>query len=95
MTGRTFLILTRTFPSGYCARMKTLIRRVALACWLAGSVSSDAQTATASSAEAADFVTRAEHELTVHSVLAGRAEWINSTYLTEDTDAIAAEFGAR
>lgn len=41
------------------------------------------------------FVERAEKELAAHSVLASRANWINSTYITEDTDALAAEFGAR
>ena len=46
-------------------------------------------------AEAAAFVARAEKELAGHSVLGSRADWINRTYITEDTDALAAEFGAR
>lgn len=46
-------------------------------------------------AAAMAFVAQAEKELGDFSVLAGRAEWINSTYLTDDTDALAAEFGAR
>ena len=46
-------------------------------------------------AKAAAFVAQAEKELGDFSVLSGRAEWINSTYLTDDTDALAAEFGAR
>jgi len=41
------------------------------------------------------FVAQAEKELADHSTLAQRAQWINLTYITEDTDAIAAEFGAR
>lgn len=45
--------------------------------------------------EAEAFVAKAEKELGDFSVLAGRAEWINATYITEDTDALAAEFGAR
>jgi len=45
--------------------------------------------------EAAAFVARAESELAAHSVLESRANWINRTYITEDTDALAAEFGAR
>jgi peptidyl-dipeptidase A len=45
--------------------------------------------------EAGEFVAKAEQELGDFSVLAGRAEWINATYITEDTDALAAEFGAR
>jgi len=55
------------------------------------SVSAFAQTAE----DAASFVARAEKELAAHSVLSSRANWIKSTYITEDTDAIAAEFGAR
>jgi peptidyl-dipeptidase A len=46
-------------------------------------------------AQAEAFVAQAEKELAAHSLLANRAEWINRTYITEDTDAIAAEFGAR
>jgi len=46
-------------------------------------------------AQAQAFVSRAEKELGDFSVLSGRAEWINNTYLTDDTDALAAEFGAR
>ena len=45
--------------------------------------------------EAARFVEQAEKELAAHSLLANRAEWINRTYITDDTDALAAEFGAR
>jgi peptidyl-dipeptidase A len=41
------------------------------------------------------FVAQAEKELAAHSVLAGRADWVNQTYLTDDTDALAADFGAR
>lgn len=44
---------------------------------------------------ASDFVTQAEKELRAHSLIASRVEWINRTYITEDTDALAAEFGAR
>jgi len=46
-------------------------------------------------AEAETFVAQAEKELATHSILSSRANWINSTYITEDTDALAAEFGAR
>src|SRR3954451_25093350 len=45
--------------------------------------------------EAEAFVAQAEKELAAHSLLASRAEWINRTYITEDTDALNAEFGAR
>src|SRR5262252_381157 len=42
-----------------------------------------------------EFVQRAEKELADHSVLQSRAEWINETYINEDTDTLAAMFGAR
>jgi peptidyl-dipeptidase A len=44
-------------------------------------------------AEADAFVARAERELGEFSVLASRAQWVNATYITDDTDALAAHFG--
>jgi peptidyl-dipeptidase A len=53
------------------------------------------QAATAPSAQAAEeFVARAEKELAEFSVLQSRAEWVNATYITDDTDALSAHFGA-
>ena len=43
--------------------------------------------------EAREFVARAERELAEFSVLNSRAQWVNATYITEDTDALAAHFG--
>jgi peptidyl-dipeptidase A len=71
--------------------VRILILRVAFAIALTLSAPAFAQTAT----DAAAFIARAEKELADHSVLASRAEWINRTYITDDTDALAAEFGAR
>ncbi|WP_157216907.1 M2 family metallopeptidase [Flavisphingomonas formosensis] len=45
--------------------------------------------------DADSFVADAEKQLAADSVLNARAQWINETYITDDTDAIAAEFGAR
>src|SRR5690349_10551320 len=74
--------------------MKNLLARallfIALSCSPALS-----QPATDGAARAQEFVAQAEKELAAHSVLAGRADWINQTYLTDDSDALAAEFGAR
>jgi len=39
------------------------------------------------------FVVRAEKDLFDFSVEAGRVAWINSTYLTDDTDSVAARYG--
>ena len=43
---------------------------------------------------AAQFVAAAEADLFDYSVEASRVYWINSTYITEDTDALAAAIGA-
>jgi peptidyl-dipeptidase A len=44
-------------------------------------------------ADAAAFVARAEKELGDFSVINGRAQWVNNTYITDDSDALAAHFG--
>jgi peptidyl-dipeptidase A len=40
------------------------------------------------------FVARAEKELADLSIYVNRAAWVNATYITEDTDALAAQAGA-
>src|SRR5690349_8206514 len=45
--------------------------------------------------EAEKFLKDAEAQLAAESVRVNRIQWVNSTYLTEDTDALAAEAGAR
>ncbi|MCL4785793.1 MAG: M2 family metallopeptidase, partial [Verrucomicrobia bacterium] len=69
--------------------------RVALAVVLAFSASALGQATQRETARADAFVAQAEKELADLSVQAYRAEWINETYLTEDTDALAAEIKAR
>src|SRR5882672_718001 len=71
--------------------MNTLTLRAALLVAIMLSTPAFAQTV----ADAAGFIAQAEKELAAHSVLASRADWINRTYITDDTDALAAEFGAR
>ncbi len=44
-------------------------------------------------AEADAFVARAERELSEFSTINNRAQWVNATYITEDSDALAAYFG--
>lgn len=46
-------------------------------------------------ADVEKFLKAAEAALSVESVRVNRIQWVNSTYLTEDTDALAAEAGAR
>ena len=44
-------------------------------------------------ADAEAFIARAEKDLFDFSVEGGRVAWINSTYITDDTDALAAKYG--
>ena len=44
---------------------------------------------------AREFVARAEKELGELSVIGARAAWVNATYITDDTDALAAHFGTQ
>src|SRR5690349_989196 len=50
-------------------------------------------TGTPTAADADAFIARAERELSEYSVLNSRAQWVNATYITPDTDALAAHFG--
>ena len=71
---------------------------LALALVLSGAVAlatAPDQNAPATAADADKFVARAEKDLADISVDANRAGWINATYITDDTDAMAAEVGAR
>ena len=43
--------------------------------------------------DARAFVARAEKELGDYAVINSRAQWVNATYITEDTDALATHFG--
>ncbi|HEX7874884.1 MAG TPA: M2 family metallopeptidase [Sphingobium sp.] len=54
-----------------------------------------AQSKAATAADVAKFVADAEKELFDYTVEASRVQWINSTYITEDTDALAAQSGAK
>lgn len=46
-----------------------------------------------SAAEAEAFLTRAEKDLFDFSIEGSRVSWINNTYITDDTDALAAKYG--
>ncbi|WP_414899491.1 M2 family metallopeptidase [Sphingomonas flavalba] len=78
--------------------MKVVISTLALAAALAlsgaaGSAQPAANRPTAAEADA--FVVAAEKELADFSLDAGRVAWINNTYITDDTDAIAAVYAER
>jgi len=71
---------------------------LALALVLSGAVvlaTAPNKDAPATAADADTFVAKAEKDLADISVDANRASWINATYITDDTDAMAAEVGAR
>ncbi len=71
--------------------MKILISNLALAVALFAAAPAAAQTA----ADADKFVARAEKELADFTVFNAQVSWINNTYITEDTDAVAARVGAQ
>ncbi|MHA6767210.1 M2 family metallopeptidase [Sphingobium ummariense] len=73
--------------------MKIAVSLAALAAALLSSPAFAQQVApTAAQAEA--FLGEAERAMFDHSLIAGRAEWINATYITDDTDAMSAYFGS-
>ncbi|HYN46652.1 MAG TPA: peptidase M2 family protein, partial [Allosphingosinicella sp.] len=59
----------------------------------APSASAAAAPAGATAADADAFIARAERELGEFTVISSRAQWVNATYITQDTDALAAHFG--
>ena len=78
--------------------MKTMISGIAMAVALGLSMPAQAAKPRPKAdpvAEADAFVAQADKELGDYSVLNARASWINANFITDDTDAIAAEFGAR
>lgn len=86
--------------------MKSAISGLALAFVLAGCAStaadqsarapsSTAVTAAPTSADADAFVAAAEKELGDFSIINAQAQWINNTHITDDSDAVAAYFGAK
>lgn len=86
--------------------MYTVISRLAVAAALAGGCLSTAAWADAAPAntapaaaptvaDAQTFVKDAEKESLDYYIDASRIQWVNSTYITEDTDALAAKSGAQ
>lgn len=79
--------------------MKNLVSLTALAVAtfstpsVAATLDTAAVSAAPSVAEAEAFLSRAEKDLFDFSVEGGRVAWINSTYITDDTDALAAKYG--
>lgn len=72
--------------------MKKFVSTVALAAALI-SMPAMAQDAAPTSADAEAFLAKAEKDLFDFSIEGGRVAWINSTFITDDTDAVAARYG--
>jgi peptidyl-dipeptidase A len=86
--------LTARFFRNKLRAMLNQLLRVGMVTMLALSQFAMAQSP-ASPEQAATFVASAEKELAAFSISSSRVQWINGTYITDDTDAIAAEYGAR
>ncbi|MFM2100662.1 MAG: hypothetical protein RLZZ366_2201 [Pseudomonadota bacterium] len=71
--------------------MKILISTLALSVALLAAAPAAAQTV----ADADKFVAGAEKELADFTIFNAQVSWINNTYITEDTDAVAARVGAQ
>jgi peptidyl-dipeptidase A len=70
------------------------VSTIALACATFG-VSVAAAQSKPSVAEADAYVAEAEKTLAADGVDAARMAWVNATYITDDTDALAAKSGAK
>jgi peptidyl-dipeptidase A len=79
--------------------IRTGISMLALAALLAAPAVSQTAPASAQStptaAEAQAFLDRAQREVTEFNLISQRVQWVNATFITDDTDALAAEYGAR
>ncbi len=74
--------------------IRTGISTMALAAMLAFSPAY-AQESAPRAAEAQAFIDRVQAEYTAFNLTSSRVAWINATFITDDTDALAAEYGAR
>jgi peptidyl-dipeptidase A len=74
--------------------LRTAISSLALAVALVASPALAQQQAKPNAAEADAWVAGVEKEAAAMSVDASRVSWVNATYITDDTDALAAKSGA-
>ncbi|WP_414713397.1 M2 family metallopeptidase [Sphingomonas sp.] len=73
---------------------RTMISALAMTAALAGGAAVAQNAAAPSKADADAFVAKAEKELAEFGVESARVGWINNTYITDDTDALSAKYGA-
>ena len=74
--------------------MKTLVSTLALGLSLAFAAPALAADPVPTAAQADKFVADAEKAFFDFSIYNGQVQWINNTYITDDTDAVAAKVGA-
>ncbi len=74
--------------------MKIAVSIAALAAALVVSPVLAQQVPAPTAAEADAFLATAEKAMFDHSLISSRAAWINATYISDDSDAVAAHFGA-
>ena len=74
--------------------MKTLVSTLALGLSLAFAAPALAEDPVPTAAQADKFVADAEKAFFDFSIYNGQVQWINNTYITDDTDAVAAKIGA-
>lgn len=74
--------------------MKIAVSIAALAAALIISPAMAQQAPAPTAAEADAFLAKVEKAMFDHSLISSRAAWINSTYISDDSDAVAAYFGA-
>ena len=74
--------------------MKIAVSIAALAAALVVSPVLAQQVPAPTAAEADAFLAKAEKAMFDHSLISSRAAWINATYISDDSDAVAAHFGA-
>ncbi|WP_333571767.1 M2 family metallopeptidase [Sphingomonas sp.] len=77
--------------------IRTGLSLAALAAMLAAPAQSQTSTSAPAptAADAAAFLTRAQQEMAAFTLTSSRVAWVNATYITDDTDALAADYGAR
>lgn len=81
--------------------IRTAISSLALACAIAAPAAAQTRparpaTQPAANPAAADaFVKSAEEQLYAHNLIASRVDWVNANFITDDTDALSAEYAER
>lgn len=74
--------------------MKNLVTTTAIALALLATTAHAQQAGAPTTADAAAFIAKAEKKLAELNDVGARVAWINSTYITEDTDWLSAKVGA-